>query len=301
MPLARSYRLKYILDLQYKVTNRRMFAIYNVGQMLNQMFPALTGQVGRVVLFSRTLGCNKTFAFTMVMLEILFDGITLIMLIFGASFLVVLPPWMVRGELTILLTCVLLFGFFYWVLHRGGHEPNPDSWARRKLPTRLIREWDNVRQSFRAGLNMLKSGRHLLVVALMSIFSWLGHALVVLFLMWAFGFKLELWAALVVLIVNTLAIMIPVTPGNIGTFQFACIVGLGFFGISKDQALGFSILLHFVEIGPVFLLGLISSFSEHVRVREYRSPEVIAEHDRLAHQVWEHGRVLNGEPPQSDE
>ena len=61
--------------------------------------------------------------------------------------------------------------------------------------------------------------------------------------MWSFGFDFPLWVAIVVMIVNTLAIMIPVTPGNIGTFQFACIVGLAFFDVPKDTALGFSLLL----------------------------------------------------------
>ncbi|MBD3298294.1 MAG: hypothetical protein GF341_06540, partial [candidate division Zixibacteria bacterium] len=140
MPLTRALRLKYILDVQRQVEIKRIFMIYNVGQLLNQMFPALTGQIGRVVLFSRTLGITKTESFTMVMLEVLFDGITLIMLIFAASFLIVLPDWMVRGELAILLACGLLFGFLFWYLHRGPRDPNPNSWLRRKLPERIVRE-----------------------------------------------------------------------------------------------------------------------------------------------------------------
>ncbi|GAB4318588.1 MAG: hypothetical protein Kow0074_07870 [Candidatus Zixiibacteriota bacterium] len=294
MPIARAFRLKYILDVQHKVGFKRIFMIYNVGQLLNQMFPALTGQVGRVVLFSRTLGITKTQSFTMVMLEVLFDGITLIMLIFGSSFLIVLPGWMVRGELVILLTCALLFGFLFWYLHRGLREPNPNSWIRRRLPKRVIQEWENVRHSFHDGLHMLKSGRHLAAVVLMSLLSWIFHALMVLFLLWSFGFNFALWVAIVVLIVNTLAVMIPLTPGNIGTFQFACIVGLGFFGVDKDKALGFSLLLHAVEVAPVFILGLISSFSSHVDVSEFRTPETIAEQERLA-------RGMRGQSPDADE
>lgn len=301
MPLTRSLRLKYLIDLEHQVPQKRIFAIYNVGQMLNQMFPALTGQVARVVLFSRTLHITKTFAFTIVMLEVLFDGIILLMFIFGASFLTVLPPWMERGELAILLVCVLLFGFFYLALHRSGRKPiNPDSWARRRLPARLIREWDNVRTSFISGLTMLKSARHLIAVVLLSVLSWLAHALIVLFLLRSFGFDFALWAAMVILIVNTLAIMVPVTPGNIGTFQFACIVGLAFFGISRDRALGFSILLHLTEIAPVFILGMVSSFSQHVRVREYSSAEVMEEQERLAKEGLDSVKSTSPETTSSD-
>ncbi len=281
MPLARAFRLKYILDPQKRVPAGRLFAIFSVGQLLNIALPALTGQVARVVLFSRTLGITKTLAFTMVFLEVLFDGLTLLMLIFAASFLVVLPPWLVRGEVVILLTCALLFAFLYMLLHHhrdGGVHHGP--W-RRRLPPRLVRQWDNMSASFLAGLHMLTSKRHLAVVALFSLVSWLSHALIVLFLLHTFGFEFPLWVAIVILIVNTLAIMVPLTPGNIGTFQFACIIGLGFFGIPKDEALSFSLVLHIFEVGPVFILGSIASFSQHVRVREFRTPEVLAERERL--------------------
>lgn len=285
MPLARAIRLKYILDPQRKVTGIRLFAIYSVGQFLNIVLPALTGQVGRVILFSRTLDVTKTMAFTMVVLELLFDGLTMLMLIFGASFLVVLPPALLRGEIAILIACIFLFGFFYLALHRHKTRKHRFGWWRNHVPARLVREWDNVKASFLAGLDMLTSTRHLVVVSFFSIVSWLAHALIVLFLLHTFGFQLPLWAALVILIVNTLAIMIPLTPGNIGTFQFACIIGLGFFGIPKDEALGFSIFLHLFEVGPVILLGLIASFSQHVRVSEYRTPEALAEQERLAREV----------------
>ena len=66
------------------------------------------------MLFSRTLELTKTFAFTMVMLEVLFDGLVVVVMVFGVSFLVVLPDWMVRGEVAIMIACILLFGLFYW-------------------------------------------------------------------------------------------------------------------------------------------------------------------------------------------
>jgi hypothetical protein len=82
----------------------------------------------------------------------------------------------------------------------------------------------------------------------------------------------------------------------------ACIVGLSFFGISKDQALGFSILLHIAEIGPVFVLGTIASFSEHVKIREFQTAELLAEKERLSAApliVDEKTDLVEGTPPPS--
>lgn len=282
MPVARAIRLQYIMEPHHHRPGRRVFAVYNVGQLLNIMMPVLTGQVARVLLFSRTLGITKTFAFTMVILEVLFDGLVLFVMVFGASFLFVMPDWMVRGEVMIFIATALLLGFFYFVLHHGKHSDGPPNWFHRHAPKRLVHEWDNVKASFLAGLNMLKSTKHLSLVSLLSLASWVAHALIVLFLLRAFDFDVPFWGAMVILIVNTIVIMVPVSPGNIGTFQLACIVGLSFFGISKDQALGFSILLHIAEIGPVFVLGSIASFSEHVKIREFQTEELLAEKERLA-------------------
>lgn len=282
MPLARAIRLKYIMEPHHHRPGRRVFAVYNVGQLLNIMMPVLTGQVARVVLFSRTLGITKTFAFTMVILEVLFDGLVLLVMVFGASFLFVMPDWMVRGEVMIFVATALLLGFFYFVLHHGRKSEGPPNWFHRHAPQRLVQEWDNVKASFLAGLNMLKSTKHLTLVLLLSLASWVAHALIVLFLLRAFAFDIPFWGAMVILIVNTIVIMIPVSPGNIGTFQLACIVGLSFFGIAKDEALGFSILLHIAEIGPVFVLGTMASFSEHVKIREFQTEELLAEKERLA-------------------
>ncbi|MEW5700846.1 MAG: lysylphosphatidylglycerol synthase transmembrane domain-containing protein [Candidatus Zixiibacteriota bacterium] len=287
MPVFRALRLRFIMPPaeqtpERHLSQRRVFAVYNVGQLLNIILPVLTGQVARVLLFSRTLGMTKTSAFTMVILEVLFDGLILVVMIFATSFLFVMPEWMVRGEVAVLFACAMLFGFFYWALRHRERSALTAGWFRRRAPARLVREWDSVSASFLDGLKMLRSSRHLSMVGLLSVSAWLSHALLVLFLLRAFAFDIPFWGAMVILIVNTVVIMVPVSPGNIGTFQLACVVGLAFFGVRKDEALGFSILLHVTEVGPVFVLGSIASFSQHVRLREYKSAQIRLEQERLA-------------------
>jgi len=286
MPLTRAQRLKVIFEQEKKVDGWEVFSVYNVAQLLNISLPALTGQVARVLFFSRMFSLTRTFSFTMVVLEALFDGLILLMFIFAASSLVVFPDWLVRGEVVILVACLLLFGFFYYVLHRKDKSSQRLPRWMYRFPRRRVREWKNIFNSFLAGLRMLKSGRHLLLVVLLSLASWLAHAVAVFSLLYAFGFDLPLWGALVILIVNTAVIMIPISPGNLGTFQFACIFGLSFFGIPKESALSFSLVLHAVESLPIIALGLYYLFSSHVRLKEYRAPEVLREREYLATQEY---------------
>jgi len=282
IPIVRAERLKIIFEKEKAISSWKVFSVYNVAQVLNISLPALTGQVARVLFFSRMFGLTRTFSFTMVMLEVLFDGLTLVMFVFAASSLVVFPKWLMRGEVVILVACALLFGFFYFILHRQRKSTRTLPRWMRRLPRRWVREWLNVSHSFLAGLRMLRSGRALLWSVLLSLGSWLAHALAVFSLLYAFRFELPFWGALIILIVNTIVIMVPISPGNLGTFQFACIFGLSFFGIPKESALSFSLVLHLAETLPVVALGLYFSFSTHVRLREYQTPEVLREREYLA-------------------
>jgi hypothetical protein len=40
-------------------------------------------------------------------------------------------------------------------------------------------------------------------------------------------------------------------------------------------------MLHIAEVGPVFVLGAIASFSEHVHLSEFKTEELMAEQERL--------------------
>lgn len=280
MPVIRAQRLKVIIDPEKKIDGWRVFSVFNVAQLLNSFVPAL-GPVARVLFFSRMFGLTKTFTFTMVGLEILFDGLTLLMFVFAASSLFVFPDWLVRAEAVILFVCLLFFGFFYFVLHRKEKSSRSlPRWVYR-LPRPWVRKWKNISDSFFAGLRMLKSGRHLVLVIVLSLASWLVHAMAVFSLLNAFGFDLPFWGAVVILIVNTAAIMVQISPGNLGTFQFACILGLSFFGVAKDSALSFSLVLHAAEILPIAALGTLYLFSSQIRLKEYQTPESLREQQDL--------------------
>jgi len=113
----------------------------------------------------------------------------------------------------------------------------------------------------------------------------------------AFQFELPFWGALIILIVNTIVIMVPISPGNLGTFQVACIFGLSFFGIPKESALSFSLVLHAAETLPVLALGLYYSLSTHVRLKEYQTPEVLREREYLATREYPFDASDTAEPP----
>ncbi len=261
---VRSQRLKVILTPVKHITGKSIFSYYSIGTFANAALPALSGQVVRVLLFSRKYKISKTSFATGAIIEILFDGLCLFGLMVGISFIVKLPAWMVHWEFwvgAVVLGCIALFTFIAF----GDRKiTNFSQRFEGKISNRFASKISTIYQSFSRALMMLKSSRHITTVSFLSLLSWALNGVVVYLLFLAFGFSMGPWAAYLIVAVNSLALMIVVTPGNLGTFNLACVLGLSFFGVDKTQAISFSILLYITTFLPVMLTGLIFTLKEGV-------------------------------------
>jgi uncharacterized membrane protein YbhN (UPF0104 family) len=70
-----------------------------------------------------------------------------------------------------------------------------------------------------------------------------------------------------------LASIVPSAPGQVGTFQFFCVVALGIFGVSEAQGLSYGLLLNIAEFLPVTLLGIMFFMKENLSVNAVLHPE----------------------------
>ena len=52
------------------------------------------------------------------------------------------------------------------------------------------------------------------------------------------------------------AVMVPASPGYVGTYHAACVYGLTAFNIPKEQALSVALVMHAMNFFPVIILGL---------------------------------------------
>ncbi|HYV17289.1 MAG TPA: lysylphosphatidylglycerol synthase domain-containing protein [Conexibacter sp.] len=77
-------------------------------------------------------------------------------------------------------------------------------------------------------------------------------------------------AAAVLFAVNVTAVL-PVTPSNLGVFQWACVVVLSAgYGVSQADALGYGIILQAVEIATAVLMGTPALLKEGLSWRDVR-------------------------------
>ncbi len=268
IPVVRSARWQAIIVAHQPVKFLRVFSVYTVGILANFLLPFLAGVAIRLWLLSRRVKVPKTFAFSTMVLEVLFDAFSLIIFMYAASIIFRFPESFIRIESIIFGGVIFFFSLFYLsLLHRKWFFGLPEKFLGG-LPEKVRAKLGRLFSSFTAGLSSLRSTRHLVFVVLFSLASWTAQAGVIYCLNFAFGYSLSPYAAVLVMIINTVAIMIPITPGNIGIFQLATLFSLGLFGISKEEALLFGIVLHFFDILPAVVLGSYYMVREHLSVQE---------------------------------
>ncbi len=242
----------------------RILALFHLGQMINLSLPALTGQAGRVVMVARQEGLSKTFCLTTVFMEVLFDGFTLVVLIYLSSFIFSFPDWVRQAEIYAALGILGLILFFSLVVRK---QRALAYFGKTKIRRRFPRMYDTLKSISRSitdGLHTLRSLRQILKVSAYSILIWLFHVGVACTLILAFELDVPVWAGVVVIIVNSILLLVPISPGNIGSFQLAVFGALAMFGVPKSEAIAFSLVLHLMDLAPVFIVGIGFMFTNQL-------------------------------------
>ena len=90
-----------------------------------------------------------------------------------------------------------------------------------------------------------------------SILIWSMTALLNQLLLWSLGIETPLVAPLLLLVVLQIGVRLPSSPGSIGVFHYLSVLTLTLFGVERDLAFSYGVLLHLVTYLPPSLLGLV--------------------------------------------
>lgn len=115
-----------------------------------------------------------------------------------------------------------------------------------------LRAWlRELRRGFMIILNL----RRFILVVLLSIAMWTLEVLSMKFVAAPLGIDIQLGQGMFVLLLLNLGIAVPITLGNIGTYEAALVLGLGLWGIGANDAVAIAISHHFLQIGALVLLA----------------------------------------------
>lgn len=265
----RTYRWKYLLRPIKALPVRDLFPVVTIGYMGNNIFPFRAGEVLRAYVLKRKEEVSVSASLATILVERIFDGIT--MLIFVFAILPLVPTNEFLGRLLPFMSVFFFGGLlaFLLVASSPARTEKLYEWVViRLVPTRFRDQVRGLLARFLEGLQVLRSGRDMFFVMGISILLWLVEAWKYWFVMQGFALEQPFYVLVFTCAIVNLATSIPASPGYLGTFEVAGIESLVLFGVSRNTATGFILALHAALWFPITALGAYFAWKESISWRE---------------------------------
>lgn len=246
----------------------RLFGPMAIGYAVNDLVPLRTGDVVRAYALSRQEGIRTSSALATVVVERIFDGLTMLLFIVISALFVSLGD--LRNYLIVgTVIFVAAFALFVYVAASPKVAERLLSIVLNVLPLgRLRGRVDGIARSFLHGLSVLSDARSVVAVLLTSLIAWLLEA--TMYFLVAQGFSSILqqqgiaeppwYAFLLTCAVANLVTIIPSTPGYVGPFDYAIKLVLSapapLFALPLNWVLGYTLVLHAALYFPITFVGL---------------------------------------------
>jgi uncharacterized protein (TIRG00374 family) len=260
---VRSWRWHYLLRPVKDVSTRAMFPVVCIGYFGNNIYPARAGEVLRAVVLKRRERVPISASLATVIVERVFDGVVMLAFVFlnlpevtqlkgSSGFLGSIQSLAIWGAV-IFIGVLLVFILAAMFPHRAeqviravGDRILPGNW-REKIYAFMTK--------FLSGLESLRSPKDVIMVFFTSVLIWLLETGKYWFVMHAFNFEVSFFALMLMNGIVNLATTIPSAPGYIGTFDAPGIAVLSAYGVPREIATGYTLVLHAALWLPITLLG----------------------------------------------
>jgi hypothetical protein len=142
------------------------------------------------------------------------------------------------------------------------------------LPEKVNEFIKNIIDKFSDGLQFLKNIKSVLNVAVQTLLIWLFMGASNYFVFLAFGFDISFDASFVLLVIVSIMIMAPSTPGFLGVYHYGVVISLGIYGIGDEEARACAIVLHAAQYIMVTLMGFYFLKKEHLSLKDLEKSAV---------------------------
>lgn len=238
---------------------RRFYALVLGGLAANNVLPLRIGDILRARWLSTSAEIPSGQAFGSVLRDRACDVVTLVVALAVSLPFVANAVWVDRivvgGVVLVCLLAVMIAGAVVYsrTRPRARHTDRGRSRARRILRDTI----DEVASPI---------GRRRLVSALaLSAVAWGAWAVAAGFVCRSLGISLSPIELVFVTGVINLGVVIPSSPGFIGTYQWLAVSALGVIGIDGDVAIAFSLLMQAIWFIPTTIVGGVIAVREVAR------------------------------------
>ncbi len=274
----RAVRWKYLLLPLKRTAMKNLFPSTIIGYMANNLLPARLGELIRAYVLGEKEQMEKSSVFATLVLDRLFDGFTVLVLLLLTLFLLKLPAGMAEAQKSLQYGGYITLAFYLLVILvlavlkiYTTRAISMLGLVLKPLPERIGRKILPLASSFVEGIRLSSRPWDIAVLLSTSVVMWALSVWTVDLTLRAFNIALPVTAAMFILILLVFAVMVPASPGYVGTYHAACVYGLMAFNLPKEEALSVALTVHAINFFPVTLLGLYYVMKDRISLRDVKS------------------------------
>ena len=280
----RSVRWQYLLKSVGSFSAIRLFPLVVIGFLVNNVLPARLGIVARAYILGEKEGVSKMETGGTLVVEQVFDGLTLLLFAAVISLFVEL-----EGQLQQAVNVaagVFIAALVILIVLASSERLSQKAIALllRILPERFKGRIETWLILLIEGLAIMRSPRKLFILLFISIAVWTSEAATFWVMSLAFDLGQPFHVFLLAAALANLAWAILMTPGGLGPFDWACKETVMLFGVSEAVATSYAIAVHAVVLLPMIVLGFVFLWMENMSLAR-----IVPEGEKLKQ---------NNQPPQ---
>jgi uncharacterized protein (TIRG00374 family) len=249
--------------------------VFLVGFTANNVMPARLGDVARAFVLGRKEGVDVSTSFSTVMLERVFDGLTVVAMLIAVLLIDAPNNAKIRaGGLLVglvFLAAIVVCALVTWNQPRAVALA---SFFLKPFPEGIKAKAIGILERLADGLHTLRSPTATLEVIGLSVLIWGAEVAVYVVAQQAFavhGMHVPVLGLVLTMAVLSLGLIVPSAPGFVGVYENLVIYSVGMYGIGAPLAPAFAVAMHVVHYVPGTLIGLGAGWRTGIRMRDFKN------------------------------
>lgn len=266
----RSIRIRMFIEeyRNFKVIN--FFEALNIGLFFNNILPFRIGDYVQGYVIAKKTNLPKSLTFSTVLMERFIDLFPPIIFIIVGSFFIILPKQISLFVSIIVLLFLFLFLILFFKFQNFILDMFKKISKKHKLYDKIYKILENLYRAF----NNFKKVSLLINIMFLTFLLWSGYSFGMVLICKALDVNLpSFWAGYLIQAITALSVIIPSSPGYVGSWEFMGSLALSIFKIEKTKSLSFALLSHFLGMIPVVTIGSFFVIKEVSLMKGFKKEE----------------------------
>jgi glycosyltransferase 2 family protein len=271
----RAVRWKFLLAPIKPTRLANLFPSTLIGYMANNLLPARLGEFVRAYSLGQKEAIGTSAVFASLVLDRLCDGFTVLLVLLVTFFTIRLPAGMEHIQGGLVTGGYVTFALYLAVLAFLALLKVRTEWtvglvARLVTPVsaRCADQVVTQLRTFISGIRVPTRPAHLAAVLVTSLLIWASAIWPIDLILRSFGVLLPVAASMFIMVFLVFAVMVPASPGYVGTYHFACVTALSAFSIGSEKALSIALVIHGMSFFPVIVAGLYCLWRDKLSLKK---------------------------------